>query len=260
MTRPHAPTSTASTGAARMTARRMPIDAPGDAFRRYLAEVLGTFMLVAIGPGAAMVSAKTHAFGSAAVALAFGLVVTIVVAATGHVSGAHINPAVTIGFWSLRRFPARDVVPYVVAQCIGAIAAAYALGWILGPVGNFGATIPALPLEQSFAVEAGFTAILGVVIMSAATDERMPVAVAPFAIGMTVFAGALVTGPLTGGSFNPARTLGPAVAGGVWTAHWLYWVAPTVGMLAGMHAYRALRTAIVPVPQASVPLGVEGPL
>ena len=105
-----------------------------------------------------------------------------------------------------------------------------------------------------------FQALLGFVIMGVATDERTPAAVAPFAIGLTVFAGALVTGPLTGGSFNPARTLGPAVASGVWTAHWLYWIAPTVGMLAGMHAYRALRTASVPAPDESVPLGVEGPL
>lgn len=264
MSAPHASTSTISSGAASSTPERAPsgarLDARADAFRRYVADALGTFILVAVGPGAAMVSARTHAFGSAGVALAFGLVVTIVVAATGHVSGAHINPAVTVGFWSLRRFPGRDVLPYVLAQCIGAIAAAYALIWILGPVGHLGATIPALPLAQSFAVEAGFTAILGFVIMSVATDARTPAAVAPFAIGMTVFAGALVTGPLTGGSFNPARTLGPAVAGGLWTAHWLYWVAPMLGMVAGMRTYRALCTASVPVPHATVMLGVEGPL
>jgi MIP family channel proteins len=200
-------------------------------------------MLVAVGPGAVMVAAKTHSFGHLGIALAFGLVVTMVVAAAGHISGAHINPAVTLGFWSVRRFPGRDVIPYVVAQCVGAIAASLTLGWILGPVGNFGATLPALPLAQSFVVEAGYTAILGFVIMGVATDPRTPPAVAPFAIGATIFAGALVTGPLTGGSFNPARSFGPALVAGVWAAHWLYWLAPIVGMVVAMRAYDWLRPA-----------------
>lgn len=190
------------------------------AFRRYAAEALGTFVLVAIGPGAAMVAAKTGAFGHPGVALAFGLAVTLCVASFGHLSGSHINPAVTIGFWSVRRFPGREVLPYIVAQCIGALASSTLLGWLLGPVGNYGATIPALAIPQSFVVEAGYSALLAFVIM-AATDERAPAAVPPFAIGATVFAGALVTGPLTGGSFNPARSLGPAVLSNLWTAHWL---------------------------------------
>ena len=229
-------------------------------WRRYIVELLGTFVLVAIGPGAAIVAAKTGAFGVPGIALAFGLVVTIVVAATGHLSGAHINPAVTIGFWSVRRFPSRDVLPYVTAQCIGAIAASAALAWILGPVGKYGATVPALTLGRSFAVEAGYSAILGFVIMAVAADERAPAGVAPFAIGATVFAGALVTGPLTGGSFNPARSLGPAVVGGIWTSHWLYWCAPIIGMIVSMRAYEMLRGAATSVAEDNVLLGVEGPV
>lgn len=208
--------------------------------RRGLAEALGTFALVAVGPGAAMVAARTEAFGHLGVAFAFGLVVTVVVAAGGPLSGAHINPAVTLGLWATGRFPAREVAGYVAAQCAGAVAAAYALGWILGADGTSAATLPSLPLPQAFAVEAGFTAILGFVI-AGATAPRAPAAAAPFAIGATVFAGALVCGPLTGGSFNPARTLGPAVAFGAWTAHWLYWVAPVLGLLAGLRAHDALR-------------------
>jgi len=209
-------------------------------FRRLAAELIGTFALVALGPGAAMVAAKTAAFGHSGVALAFGL-------------------AVTLGFWSRRRFPGSDVLPYIASQCIGAIAASALLVWVLGPVGNFGATVPALPLAQSFVVELGFTALLGFVIMGVATDDRSPTAVAPFAIGATVFVGALVTGPLTGGSFNPARTLGPAVIGNVWDAHWLYWVAPVAGMVAGMWTYELLRaTPVQPTPHE--PLGTEGPL
>lgn len=228
-------------------------------WRRYAAEALGTFALVAVGPGAVMVAARTHAFGDAGVALAFGLVVTIVVAATGHIGGAHINPAVTIGFWSVRRFPGQDVLPYIVAQCLGAIGASLALGWILGPIGNFGATVPALSLGRSFAVEAGYSGLLAFVIMGVATDARTPPSVAPFAIGATVFAGALVTGPLTGGSFNPARSLGPAVASNVWTAHWLYWAAPILGMVIAMRVYEMLRGAGAPAAPVTV-LGVEGPI
>ena len=210
--------------------------------RKYIAEALGTFLLVALGPGAVMVSASTHAFGPAGIALAFGLAVTIVVAASGHIGGAHINPAVTLGLWSVRRFPGRDVAPYVVAQCVGAIAASFLLGWLLGPVGQFGATVPALPIAQSFVVEMGFTGVLGFVIMAVATDGRVQPAIAPFAIGATVFVGALVTGPLTGGSFNPVRSLGPAITSGIWTAHWLYWVAPVLGMIVGMRLYELVRT------------------
>ena len=234
--------------------------APSDRSRRLIAEGLGTFTLVAVGPGAVMVAAATHAFGQAEIALAFGLAVTIIVAASGHLGGAHINPAVTIGFWSVHRFPARDLLPYVAAQCVGAIAASLVLRWLLGDVGASGATLPALSLDRALVVEAGFTGVLGFVIMSVATDERIPAAVAPFAIGATVFAGALVTGPLTGGSFNPARSLGPAVASGIWTAHWLYWVAPVLGMAGGMRLYDALRPANARPAPPVPPLGVEGPL
>ena len=230
-------------------------------WRRYASEALGTFALVAVGPGAAMVAASTHAFGHTGVALAFGLVIAFVVAATGHLGGAHINPAVTLAFWSVRRFPAREVAPYIVAQCAGASAAAFALRWILGPVGGLGATVPALSLGRAFAVEFGYSAILAFVIMGVATDDRAPAGVAPFALGATVFAGALVTGPLTGGSFNPARSFGPALAGGGWTAHWLYWLAPISAMIVAMHLYEALRPANAPTSAPrGVPMGVEGPI
>lgn len=220
-----------------------------NSLRRYVAEFFGTFVLVAIGPGAAMVADKTHAFGHAGVALAFG-----------HLSGAHINPAVTIGFWSVRRFPSRDVAPYVIAQSLGAIAASAVLVWLLGPVGNFGATVPSVPTAQAFVIEAGYTGLLGFVIMAVATDDRTPPSIAPFVLGFTVFAGALVTGPLTGGSFNPARSLGPAVVGKVWTAHWLYWLAPIVGMTVAMRIYEMLRTASAPSTDRDRLTGVEGPL
>jgi len=207
------------------------------ALRRYVAEFIGTFVLVAIGPGAVMVAAATHAFGGPGIAAAFGLAVAIVVASTGHIGGAHINPAVTLGLWSVRRFESRYVVPYIAAQFLGAVAASSALVWILGPVGNFGATVPSISIGRAFAVEAGYTALLGFVIMGVAVDKRGPAGFAAIMIGATIAAGALVTGPLTGGSFNPARSFGPALIGHVWTAHWLYWLAPILGAVVGMHLY-----------------------
>jgi aquaporin NIP len=226
-------------------------------WKRYAAELIGTFALVALGPGAVMVSVSTQAFGHAGIALAFGLVVTVVVASTGHLGGAHINPAVTIGFWSSGRFPVRDVPFYIVAQCLGAAAASALSLWLLGPVADLGATIPTVSIGRAFVIELFFTAFLGFVIMAVATDERSPVAVAPFAIGATVFLGALVTGPFTGGSFNPARSLGPAIIGGNWTAHWIYWIAPIAGMTGGMRAYEILKGA---TPRTDTPLGAEGPI
>jgi MIP family channel proteins len=229
-------------------------------WRRYTAEAIGSFALTIVGPGAIMVSATTHAFGHVGIALAFGLVIAFVVAATGHLGGAHINPAVTIAFWSVRRFPARDVVPYVAAQCAGATIGAMGLLHVLGPVGGLGVTVPSITLGRAFGVELVYSALLAFVIMGVATDERSPAGVAPFALGATVFAGALVTGPLTGGSFNPARSFGPALVAGSWTAHWLYWLAPIMGMIAAMHLYERLRPAGTPPPPADAVLGVEGPV
>lgn len=205
--------------------------------RIYLTEALGTAILVLIGPGAAMVAARTQAFGHEGVAFAFGSVVTLLVASLSSISGAHINPAVTVAMWSVGRFPARHVLPYVISQCLGATVASYVLRWLLGSVAQLGATVPALDVSRSFAIEAGFSGILALVIFGVAMNENAPRAIAPFAIGGTVYVGALVAGPLTGGSFNPARSFGPAVAGNVWHSHWMYWVAPIVGMLAAARVY-----------------------
>ena len=217
-------------------------------------------MLVAIGPGAVMVAARTHAFGHLGVSLAFGLAVTLIVASGGHLGGAHVNPAVTVGFWSVGRFRGSDVLPYLLAQCTGAALASLACGWVLGDVGGYGATVPSISVGRAFAVEATFSGVLAFVIISVATDARTPPAVAPFAIGATVFAGALVTGPLTGGSFNPARTFGPALVSGTWTAHWLYWAAPFLGMVAAMRVYDFLRSGDAGDSRDQLAIGTEGPV
>jgi MIP family channel proteins len=225
--------------------------------RRLAAEVIGTFFLVLIGPGAAMVNAWSGGLvGVPGVALAFAFVVIAMVYALGHVSGAHINPAVTIAFWSARRFPARDVVPYVVAQCAGAVAAAATLQGVLGPVGHLGATVPAISIGATFVVEWLLSFVLMFVIVAVATDDRVAPGFAPLAVGLTVGFCALTGGPLTGASMNPARSFGPAFVGGFWTAHWVYWLAPVTGMVAAARLYDWLRDAKTPT--ASRPFGIQG--
>jgi MIP family channel proteins len=207
-------------------------------WRRATAEAIGTFGLVLIGPGAAMVDAATGGrVGTAGIAVAFAFVVTAMIYAFGALSGAHLNPAVTVAFWSIRRFPGRDVAPYIVAQCVGAVAASLVLRTILGPVGHLGATLPSLSLASAGAIELALSFALMLVIMVVATNTRVAPAFAALAIGLTVGCCALAAGPLTGASMNPARSFGPAVVGGEWRAHWLYWLAPIAGMLAAARTY-----------------------
>ena len=235
---------------------------PRFAIRRIAAEAIGTFFLVLIGPGAVMVDAHSRgAVGHAGIALAFAFVVTAMIYALGHLSGAHINPAVTIGFWSARRFPGRDVAPYIAAQCTGAVAAATALRVVLGPVGDVGATLPRISVGGAFAIEWLLSFALMFVIMAVATDERVADGFAAIAVGLTVGFCAMMGGPLTGASMNPARSLGPALAGGRWDAHWLYWVAPITAMIVAARLYDALRGADAPrVVPTGVTLGAEGPI
>ena len=226
--------------------------------RRLAAEAIGTFFLVFIGPGAVMVDAYSGgAIGHAGIALAFAFVVMAMIYALGHLSGAHINPAVTIAFWSVGRFPRAEVVPYIAAQCIGAAAASGALRAALGPVGRLGATLPRVPTGSAFLIEWLLSFGLMLVIMAVATDERVADGFAALAVGATVGFCALMGGPVTGASMNPARSLGPALVGGLWDRHWLYWVAPVTGMAVAARTYDLLRAAR---PPASSRLGVQGPV
>lgn len=228
--------------------------------RRAVAEGIGTFFLVLIGPGAVMVNAYAGgALGPVGIALAFAFVVFAMVVALGHLSGAHLNPAVTVAFWSVGRFPARDVAPYVMAQCIGAVTASAVLRHLLGPIGSMGATLPNVGNSRTFLVEWLFSFALMFVIMAVATDSRVANGVAALAVGLTVGFCALL-GPMTGSSMNPARSLGPALVGDQWTGHWLYWAAPLTGMAIGASAYEYLRRARGPGAQALETFGVEGPV
>jgi aquaporin Z len=226
------------------------------------AEAIGTFFLVLIGPGSAMVNAYSGgALGQVGVALAFAFVVVAMIYALGHLSGAHINPAVTLAFWSVRRFPTSEVAPYVLAQCGGAVVAALALRAVLGPVGDMGATLPTISVAAAFGVEWLLSFALMFVIMAVATDERVADGFAALAVGLTVGFCALMGGPLTGASMNPARSFGPALVGGLWQAHWVYWLSPVSAMIAAARAYDFLRVAGPPgaASRAAV-VGVQGPI
>lgn len=189
-------------------------------WRPLIAEALGTFALVFFGTGAAMVQAQTGALGHAGVALVFGLVVATCIVAFGPVSGCHINPAATLGLVIGGKFPKEKLVSYWLVQLLGAVLASALLWLLFGNVGKMGATLPAGSPFQSLVLEAVMTAFLLLVAFRSGLA---------WAIGAVVALEALMGGPISGASMNPARSFGPAVVGGFWEAHWVYWLGPLAG-------------------------------
>ncbi len=211
--------------------------------RRALTEGLAAFALVFAGCGAIVADAVYGGvLGAVGVALTFGLIIMAMVYACGHLSGAHINPAVTVAFTLTRHFPARDATAYVAAQLAGPAAAALLLlaVWPDKP-GDLGATVPSVGVGSAFVYETFLTAILMFVIMAVATDTRAVGAAAAIAIGGTVGLDALFGGPVTGASMNPARSFGPALAAGQWTDFWVYIAGPLAGAGLGALAYQLVR-------------------
>ncbi len=209
--------------------------------RRSVAELVGTFVLVLAGCGAVMVNTQTGALGHIGVAFTFGMAILTMIAAVGHISGGHFNPAVTIAFAITRHLPWRDVLFYVIGQFIGAILAALTLRVLIGDVASLGTTLPSGTALQSFGVEILLTATLMFVIISVATDTRAVGAPAALAIGFTILLDALWGGPISGASMNPARSLGPALVSGVLTDQWVYLLAPIIGAALGGLLYQWLR-------------------
>src|SRR3954469_5393798 len=209
--------------------------------RKLAAEVFGTFAVVFAGCGAIMVDSTTQALGHLGVALSFGLVIMVMIYAVGHVSGAHFNPAVTFAFALTRHFPWPRAFLYWGAQAVGAIGAAVLLRASLGNVAHVGATLPSGSDGQSFLWEVVLTVFLMFVIMAVATDTRAVGEAAAIAIGGTVGLDAVFGGPITGASMNPARSLGPAIAGDDYTAIWVYLAAPLLGAAVAAAVYRFLR-------------------
>jgi MIP family channel proteins len=211
--------------------------------RRSVAEGIAAFALVFAGCGAVVTNA-THqnALGSVGVSLVFGLVIMVMIYATGHLSGAHLNPAVTIAFTITRPFPGRDAAAYIAAQLAGAAAGAFLLlaAWTSKPA-HLGTTLPSVGSGTALLYEIVLSAFLMFVIIAVATDTRAVGAAAAIAIGGTVGLDALFGGPITGASMNPARSFGPALASGTWTDFWIYVAGPVVGAAIGAFAYQFIR-------------------
>lgn len=225
--------------------------------RRTGAELVGTYALVTAGCGAIMVNTETAALGHTGVAFVFGLVVMVMIAAIGHISGAHFNPAVTTAFALTRHFPWREVPFYVGGQMAGAILGALTLRVVLGDAASLGATLPAGSVAQAFGLEVLLTASLMFVIISVATDTRAVGETAAIAIGATVAVNALWAGPISGASMNPARSLGPALVAGISADQWVYIVAPLIGAAFGGFLYQRLRHPAAQ-PQPPVVAETEG--
>ncbi len=209
--------------------------------RIWLAEASGTFMLVFAGTGAIIVNDLTNgSITQVGIALTFGLVVMALIYAMGDISGAHFNPAVTLGFWSAGRMPGREVVPYLISQAMGAGAASFTLS-LLFDHRTLGATIPAGPLTQSFVLEAITTAFLMFVILSVSKGRRESGMIAGVAVGAVIAMEAMFAGPISGASMNPARSLAPAFLSGQLHGWWIYLIAPVFGSLAGSMWFGVLR-------------------
>lgn len=245
-------TTTPTTGAMSATRGSTAADGPStprpSQARAAASELIGTFFLVYAGTATATAALLGQTIGgsppnSLAIAFAFGLTLTGMIAAFGHTSGAHFNAAVTLGLAVTRKFPWRFVPVYLVAQLVGAVLGAGATWVTFGSVGrdraSLGATTPASGVGdlRAFAIEALITFLLVTVIVATAADDRVPPVVAPFAIGFTLVVAVLIGGAITGGAVNPDRALGPALLSGSFDSLWVYIAGPLVGGVLGAVVY-----------------------
>ncbi|WP_028399679.1 MIP/aquaporin family protein [Ectobacillus panaciterrae] len=206
--------------------------------KKLTAEFLGTYFLVFAGPGAVVIDQITQSLTHMGIALTFGLVVTALIYTFGHISGAHFNPAVTIGFFLYGDMNKRDAIAYVVVQLLGAILASMTTLLLFGNVAKLGATLPRGTERQSFGLEFILTFFLMMIILGSAVHGKAVKSFAGLAIGATVGLEAMFGGPISGASMNPARSIGPAIVSGHLEHLWIYIVATILGAIAATFVYK----------------------
>lgn len=200
--------------------------------KKYLAEYIGTFALVFWGTGSMIVNEHSGgALGLVGIALAFGLIIMGMIYTFGPISGAHINPAVTISLMAANKIAFTESVFYIIAQVIGAISASFVLHLMFADNLTLGATFPTGSVLQSFVMEFVATFFLMLIILGVTSQKKEENAFSGLVIGLTVVGLIFVAGPISGGSFNPARSIGPALVSGKLTSLWIYLVAPTLGAI-----------------------------
>lgn len=205
---------------------------------KFVAEIIGTFVLVFVAAGSVMVNDISGGLVTlVGVALSTGISVMVMVYAIGNISGAHINPAVTFGFLLTRRLGWKEALVYWAAQIAGAVVAAGALRLILGEVSQMGANVPSVGVGQALGMEILITFSLVFLIMAVTSNQDRLGGVSGLVIGAAVVLGLLVGGPISGGSMNPARSLGPALIGWIWVDHWVFWAGPLLGASVGSLGY-----------------------
>lgn len=212
--------------------------------KKLAAEFIGTFALVFAGTGAIVIDEVTGgAVTHVGVALTFGLIVLAMIYSVGDISGAHLNPAVSLGFFAARRFPFRDVIPYVASQFAGAFAASGTLRFLFPQNAMLGTTTPAGPISQSFFLELILTALLMFAILSVSTGAAEKGITAGIVVGAVIGLEAMFAGPICGASMNPARSLAPALVSGQIQHVWIYLIAPVAGAFVGVLGCHCVREA-----------------
>ncbi|KAI7727474.1 hypothetical protein M8C21_006201 [Ambrosia artemisiifolia] len=210
--------------------------------RKVGAEFIGTMILIFAGTATAIVNQKAPGSETLiGLAGSSGLAVMIVILSTGHISGAHLNPSITIAFAALKHFPWKHVPLYIMAQVLASICAAFTLKVVFDPMMGGGVTVPSVNYGQAYALEFIISFNLMFVVTAVATDTRAVGELAGIAVGATVMLNILIAGPVTGGSMNPVRTLGPAIAANNFKGLWIYLTAPILGALAGAGIYTAVK-------------------
>ncbi|QDV84892.1 MIP/aquaporin family protein [Stieleria magnilauensis] len=211
--------------------------------KKYVAEMIGTFVLVFVGTGSVVVDNVTDGGVTlVGIALAWGLVVSAMIHSIGDISGAHINPAVTIAFWVGRRFEGKHVVPYIISQCVGALLASVLLRVLFPDQASLGPTLPAGTWWQSFIFEIILTLILLFVVLNVSTGAKEKGITAGLAIGGVISFEVLCGGPISGASMNPARSIAPALVGNQLESLWIYLTAPVIGAVLAVPISAYLRS------------------